>query len=37
MDGMGEIDLLTLLVIVVGLPLATWAGVRMLRDRRNRP
>lgn len=34
---MGEIDLVTLLVLVVGVPLVVWAGVRMLRDRRNRP
>jgi len=27
-------DLVVLLVIVIGLPLVVWAGVRMLRDRR---
>jgi len=26
-----------LLVIVIGLPLVVWAGVRMLRDRSDRP
>jgi hypothetical protein len=30
-------NVLVLLVLVVGLPLVVWAGVRMLRDRRNRP
>lgn len=34
---MGEIEVVALLVILVGVPLAVWAGVRMLRDRRNRP
>jgi hypothetical protein len=27
-------ELVTILVILVGIPLATWAGVRMLRGRR---
>ena len=31
-----ETDLLVLLVLVIGLPLVVWAGVRMLRDRRDR-
>lgn len=30
-------EVLALLVVVVGIPLAVWAGVRMLRDRRHRP
>ena len=33
---MGEINVVALLVILVGVPLAVWAGVRMLRDRRDR-
>ena len=33
---MPEMDLVVLLVIVVGLPLAVWAGIRMLRDRSDR-
>ena len=33
---MGEINVVVLIVLVVGLPLVVWAGVRMLRDRRNR-
>ena len=33
---MPETDLLVLLVLVIGLPLVVWAGVRMLRDRRDR-
>ncbi len=34
---MPEMNVVVLLVIVVGLPLVVWAGVRMLRDRRDRP
>jgi hypothetical protein len=34
---MPEMNVVVLLVILVGLPLVVWAGVRMLRDRRNRP
>ncbi len=30
---MPESDVLVLLVLVIGLPLVVWAGVRMLRDR----
>jgi len=33
---MGEVNVVALLVILVGVPLAVWAGVRMLRDRRDR-
>ena len=33
---MPETNLLVLLVLVIGLPLVVWAGVRMLRDRRDR-
>lgn len=33
---MGEINVVALLVILIGLPLVVWAGVRMLRDRSNR-
>jgi hypothetical protein len=31
---MGEVNVLVVVVLVVGLPLVVWAGVRMLRDRR---
>jgi hypothetical protein len=31
-----ESDVLVLLVLVIGLPLVVWAGVRMLRDRSDR-
>ena len=34
---MPETNVLVLLVLVIGLPLVVWAGVRMLRDRRDRP
>ena len=34
---MPEMSLVVLLVIVIGLPLVVWAGVRMLRDRSDRP
>ena len=33
---MGEIEVVALLVILIGLPLVVWAGVRMLRDRSDR-
>jgi hypothetical protein len=33
---MPEMNVVVLLVIVVGLPLVVWAGVRMLRDRSDR-
>ncbi len=33
---MGESNVLVIVVLVIGLPLVVWAGVRMLRDRRNR-
>ena len=33
---MGEMNVVVIVVLVVGLPLVVWAGVRMLRDRRNR-
>ena len=33
---MPETNVLVLLVLVIGLPLVVWAGVRMLRDRRDR-
>lgn len=34
---MPEMSVVVLLVIVIGLPLVVWAGVRMLRDRSDRP
>lgn len=33
---MPEMSVVVLLVIVIGLPLVVWAGVRMLRDRDDR-
>jgi len=33
---MPEMNLVVLLVLLVGLPLVVWAGVRMLRDRSDR-
>ncbi|SFI07871.1 hypothetical protein SAMN05216561_104285 [Nocardioides psychrotolerans] len=30
---MSESDWLVLIILFVGVPLAVWAGVRMLRDR----
>ncbi len=32
MFDIGLVQLLVILVLVVGIPLAVWAGVRMLRD-----
>ena len=32
MGDIGAVELLVILVLLVGLPLAVWAGVRMLRD-----
>jgi hypothetical protein len=31
---MSDSDWLVLLIVLVGVPLAAWAGVAMLRDRR---
>jgi len=32
MSDIGTVELLVIMLLVIGLPLAVWAGVRMLRD-----